>query len=51
MEQVEEHFLKIEQTIKGDDIHEKVFSNALGWIRNERKITLHDRQKIRIIPS
>ena len=48
MRQVDEHFLKKVHTIKGDDLHEKVFSNALGWIRNGRKTTLHDRQKIRI---
>ncbi len=48
MEQVEVDFLKIVQPIKGDDIYEKVFNNALGWIRNGRKTTLHDRQKIRI---
>ena len=48
MGQVEKHFLKIVQPIKGDDIYEKVFKNALGWIRNGRQTTLHDRQKIRI---
>ena len=40
---------KIVQTIKGDDIHEKVLTNALGWIRNGRKTTLHDWKTIRIV--
>ena len=48
MGQVEEHFLKIVQTIKGDDIYEKIFRMALDWVSNGRKTTLHDWQKIRI---